>query len=70
MEDWIANGTLLKADANTKHDFVIYGMSNQVQIRKGSTATRNFPNRLGIDTQVSLGSAELATMRALTGRIV
>jgi aconitase B len=32
-------------------------MGNQAQIRKGSTAistsTRNFPNRLGIDTQVT-----------------
>ena len=39
-------------------------MGNQAQIRKGSTAistsTRNFPNRLCIDTQVYLGSAELA----------
>jgi aconitate hydratase 2/2-methylisocitrate dehydratase len=49
-------------------------MGNQTQIRKGSTAistsTRNFPNRLGIDTQVYLSSAELAAMCALAGRIV
>ncbi|WP_303785622.1 bifunctional aconitate hydratase 2/2-methylisocitrate dehydratase [Azovibrio restrictus] len=48
-------------------------MGNQAQIRKGSTAmstsTRNFPNRLGIDTRVYLGSAELAAMCALLGRI-
>ncbi len=48
-------------------------MGNQAQIRKGSTAmstsTRNFPNRLGIDTQVFLGSAELAAMCALMGKI-
>jgi len=48
-------------------------MGNQAQIRKGSTAmstsTRNFPNRLGIDTQVYLGSAELAAVCALLGRI-
>ncbi len=48
-------------------------MGNQAQIRKGSTAmstsTRNFPNRLGIDTQVYLGSAELAAVCALTGKI-
>jgi len=48
-------------------------MGNQAQIRKGSTAlstsTRNFPNRLGIDTQVYLGSAELAAVTALLGRI-
>jgi aconitate hydratase 2/2-methylisocitrate dehydratase len=48
-------------------------MGNQAQIRKGSTAistsTRNFPNRLGIDTQVYLGSAELAAVCAMLGRI-
>jgi aconitate hydratase 2/2-methylisocitrate dehydratase len=48
-------------------------MGNQAQIRKGATAmstsTRNFPNRLGIDTQVYLGSAELASVCALMGRI-
>ena len=48
-------------------------MGNQAQIRKGSTAmstsTRNFPNRLGIDTQVFLGSAELASICALMGKI-
>ncbi len=48
-------------------------MGNQAQIRKGSTAmstsTRNFPNRLGIDTRVYLGSAELASVCALLGKI-
>jgi aconitate hydratase 2/2-methylisocitrate dehydratase len=48
-------------------------MGNQAQIRKGSTAmstsTRNFPNRLGIDTRVYLGSAELAAICALIGKI-
>jgi len=48
-------------------------MGNQAQIRKGSTAmstsTRNFPNRLGIDTRVYLGSAELAAMCSLLGKI-
>ncbi len=48
-------------------------MGNQAHIRKGSTAistsTRNFPNRLGIDTFVYLGSAELAAICALLGRI-
>ena len=48
-------------------------MGNQAQIRKGSTAmstsTRNFPNRLGIDTRVYLGSAELSAMCALLGKI-
>jgi aconitate hydratase 2/2-methylisocitrate dehydratase len=48
-------------------------MGNQAQIRKGATAmstsTRNFPNRLGIDTRVYLGSAELAAVCARLGRI-
>ena len=48
-------------------------MGNQAQIRKGSTAistsTRNFPNRLGVDTQVFLGSAGLASVCALLGRL-
>jgi aconitate hydratase 2/2-methylisocitrate dehydratase len=48
-------------------------MGNQAQIRKGSTAistsTRNFPNRLGIDTNVYLSSAELASVAALMGKI-
>jgi aconitate hydratase 2/2-methylisocitrate dehydratase len=48
-------------------------MGNQAQIRRGSTAistsTRNFPNRLGLDTQVFLGSAELAAVSAALGRL-
>jgi aconitate hydratase 2/2-methylisocitrate dehydratase len=48
-------------------------MGNQAQVKKGSTAfstsTRNFPNRLGLDTRVYLGSAELAAVCALLGRI-
>ncbi|MBK8335369.1 MAG: bifunctional aconitate hydratase 2/2-methylisocitrate dehydratase [Sterolibacteriaceae bacterium] len=48
-------------------------MGNQAQIRKGSTAvstsTRNFPNRLGIDTRVYLASAELSAVCALMGKI-
>jgi aconitate hydratase 2/2-methylisocitrate dehydratase len=48
-------------------------MGNQAQIRKGSTAvstsTRNFPNRLGIDTQVYLASAELSAVCAILGKI-
>ena len=48
-------------------------MGNQAQVKKGSTAvstsTRNFPNRLGIDTRVYLSSAELAAVTALMGRI-
>ncbi|MCC6440358.1 MAG: bifunctional aconitate hydratase 2/2-methylisocitrate dehydratase [Rhodanobacteraceae bacterium] len=48
-------------------------MGNQAQIREGSTAmstsTRNFPNRLGRNTDVYLGSAELAAICARLGRI-
>ena len=48
-------------------------MGNQAQIRKGatvvSTSTRNFPNRLGHDTNVYLSSAELAAVAALLGKI-
>ena len=34
-----------------------------------STSTRNFPNRLGIDTRVYLSSAELASVAAMLGKI-
>ena len=38
-------------------------------IRDSSTSTRNFNNRLGKGAQVYLGSAELAAVCALLGRI-
>jgi aconitate hydratase 2/2-methylisocitrate dehydratase len=48
-------------------------MGNQAQVREGatvmSTSTRNFPNRLGKNTQVFLGSAELAAVCSKLGRI-
>jgi len=48
-------------------------MGNQAQIKKGSTAvstsTRNFPNRLGIGSNVYLASAEIAAVTALLGKI-
>ncbi|SNT19195.1 aconitase [Noviherbaspirillum humi] len=48
-------------------------MGNQAQVRKGatvmSTSTRNFPNRLGLDTRVYLGSAELAAVCSTLGKI-
>ncbi|WP_019559238.1 bifunctional aconitate hydratase 2/2-methylisocitrate dehydratase [Caldimonas manganoxidans] len=48
-------------------------MGNQAQVREGatvmSTSTRNFPNRLGKNTNVFLGSAELAAICAKLGRI-
>ncbi|HPG60857.1 MAG TPA: bifunctional aconitate hydratase 2/2-methylisocitrate dehydratase [Casimicrobium sp.] len=48
-------------------------MGNQAQIKEGATAmstsTRNFPNRLGKNTNVYLGSAELAAICSKLGRI-
>ena len=48
-------------------------MGNQAQVREGSTvvstSTRNFPNRLGKNTQVFLVSAELAAVCSKLGRI-
>ena len=66
-------GVLGKSGARMEMPGCSLCMGNQAQIRKGSTAmstsTRNFPNRLGIDTQVFLGSAELASICALMGKI-
>jgi aconitate hydratase 2/2-methylisocitrate dehydratase len=48
-------------------------MGNQAQVKEGatvfSTSTRNFPNRLGKNTFVYLGSAELAAICSKLGRI-
>ncbi|MGE8358098.1 MAG: aconitase family protein, partial [Microvirgula sp.] len=48
-------------------------MGNQAQVREGatvvSTSTRNFPNRLGKNTNVYLSSAELAAITSRLGRI-
>jgi aconitate hydratase 2/2-methylisocitrate dehydratase len=48
-------------------------MGNQAQVREGatvvSTSTRNFPNRLGKNTNVYLASAELAAIASKIGRI-
>ena len=48
-------------------------MGNQAQVDQGayvfSTSTRNFDNRLGKDSKVYLGSAELAAVVALKGKI-
>ena len=48
-------------------------MGNQARVNDGaivfSTSTRNFDNRLGKNAQVFLGSAELASVCALLGRI-
>jgi aconitate hydratase 2/2-methylisocitrate dehydratase len=48
-------------------------MGNQARVADGttvfSTSTRNFNNRMGKDARVYLGSAELAAVCALLGRI-
>jgi aconitate hydratase 2/2-methylisocitrate dehydratase len=48
-------------------------MGNQASVDQGafvfSTSTRNFDNRLGKDSQVYLGSAELAAVVALKGKL-
>lgn len=48
-------------------------MGNQARVRPGttiiSTSTRNFDNRLGDDTRVYLGSAELAAITAMDGKL-
>lgn len=48
-------------------------MGNQARVATGSTvmstSTRNFPNRLGTNAKVFLGSAELAACTAILGRL-
>ncbi|MEY4751116.1 MAG: bifunctional aconitate hydratase 2/2-methylisocitrate dehydratase [Pseudomonadota bacterium] len=48
-------------------------MGNQAQVKEGatviSTSTRNFPNRLGKNTNVFLGSAELAAVASKLGKL-
>jgi aconitate hydratase 2/2-methylisocitrate dehydratase len=48
-------------------------MGNQAQVREGatvvSTSTRNFPNRLGKNTNVYLASAELAAIASKLGKL-
>ena len=48
-------------------------MGNQARVRDNavvfSTSTRNFDNRMGMGAQVYLGSAELAAVCAMLGRL-
>ena len=48
-------------------------MGNQARVKPGatiiSTSTRNFDNRMGDNTRVYLGSAELTAVAALSGRL-
>ena len=78
MDQYILNedgcyGILGRSGARMEMPGCSLCMGNQAQIRKGSTAvstsTRNFPNRLGLDTRVFLSSAELASICALLGKI-
>ncbi len=62
-----------KAGARTEVPGCSLCMGNQARVADGatvmSTSTRNFPNRLGKDAQVYLGSAELAAVTARLGRL-
>ncbi len=66
-------GVFGSAGARTEMPGCSLCMGNQAQVREGatvmSTSTRNFPNRLGKNTFVYLGSAELAAICARLGRI-
>jgi aconitate hydratase 2/2-methylisocitrate dehydratase len=62
-----------KAGARTEMPGCSLCMGNQARVATGatvmSTSTRNFPNRLGQDTNVYLGSAELSAVAAILGRL-
>ncbi len=62
-----------KAGARTEMPGCSLCMGNQARVGDGttvmSTSTRNFPNRLGKDANVFLGSAELAAVCAQLGKI-
>jgi len=66
-------GTLGTAGARLEMPGCSLCMGNQAQVREGatvmSTSTRNFPNRLGKNSNVYLGSAELAAICSRLGRI-
>jgi len=62
-----------RAGARTEMPGCSLCMGNQARVRDGatvmSTSTRNFPNRLGNGANVYLGSAELAVVCAVIGKI-
>ena len=66
-------GVFGAAGARTEMPGCSLCMGNQAQVREGatvvSTRTRNFPNRLGKNTNVYLASAELAAIASKLGRI-
>ncbi len=65
--------TFVAANARTEMPGCSLCMGNQARVADGttvfSTSTRNFNNRMGKDARVYLGSAELAAVCALLGRI-
>ncbi|MGB5960100.1 MAG: bifunctional aconitate hydratase 2/2-methylisocitrate dehydratase [Coleofasciculaceae cyanobacterium] len=66
-------GTFAAAGARTEMPGCSLCMGNQARVKDGttvfSTSTRNFNNRMGKDARVYLGSAELAAVCAMLGRI-
>ncbi len=66
-------GVLGQAGARMEMPGCSLCMGNQAQVKEGatvfSTSTRNFPNRLGKNSNVYLGSAELAAICSKLGRI-
>ena len=64
-------GVFGSAGARTEMPGCSLCMGNQAQVREGatvvSTSTRNFPNRLGKNTNVFLASAELAAIASKLG---
>lgn len=66
-------GVFGTAGARTEMPGCSLCMGNQAQVREGatvvSTSTRNFPNRLGKNSNVYLASAELAAIASKLGRI-
>ena len=62
-----------KSGARTEMPGCSLCMGNQARVADGvtvfSTSTRNFPNRLGKGANVYLGSAELAAVTALLGKL-
>ncbi|MCD4486353.1 bifunctional aconitate hydratase 2/2-methylisocitrate dehydratase [Chromobacterium vaccinii] len=66
-------GVLGRAGARMEMPGCSLCMGNQAQVREGatvmSTSTRNFPNRLGKNSNVFLGSAELAAICSKLGKI-
>ena len=62
-----------KAGARTEMPGCSLCMGNQARVADNatvfSTSTRNFPNRMGKDAKVYLGSAELAAVCAILGKI-